>query len=103
LKVEFDWDEGNDVKNYSKHGVSSLEAESVFQDNRRLDFTDPLHSQDETRFVSIGRSNRPRTLFLAWTVRKAKVRIVSIRPASRKERAIYEKKAIAKVKRTEGT
>jgi len=92
VEVEFEWDDGNNVKSYSKHGVSCLEAESVFQDMQRLDFRDPLHSKDETRFVTLGRSNRPRVLFLAWTLRKTKVRVISVRPASRKERVIYEKK-----------
>ena len=104
MDVEFEWDDGNNVKSYSKHGVSCLEAESVFQDHQRLDFNDPLHSGDESRFVTIGRSNRPRVLFLAWTIRNtAKVRIISARPASRKERGIYEKKSKKKIKRKQRT
>lgn len=92
MKIEFEWDIGNDVKNYSKHGVSCLEAESVFQDSYRLDFRDPWHSNDETRFITIGCSSRPRVLFLAWTLRKSKVRVISARPGSRKERIVYEQK-----------
>jgi uncharacterized DUF497 family protein len=92
MKIEFEWDIGNDIKNYTKHGVSCLEAESVFQDKYRLDFRDPLHSDDETRFITVGCSNRPRVLFLAWTLRKSKVRVISARPASRKERIVYEQK-----------
>ena len=92
MKVSFEWDEGNDVKSYTKHGVSCLEAESVFQDANRLDFQDPLHSDQENRFVTLGRSNRPRVLLVAWTLRKKKVRIISARPAGRKERKVYEEK-----------
>ncbi|MBI3179564.1 MAG: BrnT family toxin [Deltaproteobacteria bacterium] len=92
MKVLFEWDAGNDVKSYSTHGVSRQEAESVFQDPRRLDFADPLHSQSEGRFVTLARSNHPRLLFVAWTLRKTKVRIISARPASRKERKVYEEK-----------
>ncbi len=92
MKIEFEWDIVNDIKNYTKHGVSCLEAESVFQDKYRLDFRDPLHSDDETRFITVGCSNRPRVLFLAWTLRKSKVRVISARPASRKERIVYEQK-----------
>lgn len=99
MKVEFEWDEGNDVKSYSKHGVSCLEAESLFQDERRLDFRDPLHSQDEERFVTLGQSSRPRILFAAWTLRKGKVRVISVRPASRKERNVYEEKNRQRAKR----
>lgn len=92
MRVEFEWDQGNDVKSYSKHGVSCLEAESLFQDEKRLDFRDPLHSHDEERFVTLGQSSRPRILFAAWTLRRGKVRVVSVRPASRKERKVYEEK-----------
>ena len=98
MKIEFEWDEGNDVKSYSKHGVSCLEAESIFQDSLRLDFRDPLHSREEDRFVTVGRSSRPRILFAAWTLRKTKVRIISVRPASKKERKVYEEKNLKRAK-----
>jgi len=92
MKVVFEWDSGNQVKNYTKHGVSRLETESIFQDGKRLDFPDPLHSEVEDRFVTVGRSNRPRILFVAWALRGKKVRVISARPASKKERRIYEQK-----------
>lgn len=92
MKVRFQWDSGNEVKSYTKHGVSKEEAESVFQDDRRLDFSDPLHSEKENRFVTLGRSSRPRILFVAWAVRGEFVRVISVRPASRKERRVYEEK-----------
>ncbi len=91
MKVEFEWDFGNDTKSYTKHGVSCLEAESVFQDKARSDYLDPLHSSVESRFLTIGMSSRPRILLLAWTLRRKKVRIISARPASKKERGLYEK------------
>ena len=96
MRVDFDWDDGNDVKNYTKHGVSELEAESLFQDVDRLDYRDPIRFEDETRFVTMGRSNRPRVLFCAWTLRGRKARIISVRPASRKERLVYEEKKESK-------
>ncbi len=89
-KVQFQWDAGNNTKSYTKHGVSPEEAESVFQDERRLDFRDPLHSATENRFVTLGRSTHPRILLVAWTLRGRLVRIISIRPASKKERVVYE-------------
>lgn len=90
--VKFEWDDGNDVKNYTKHGVSCQEAESVFQDSSRVDFADPLHSASETRYVTLGRSSRPRILFVAWTRRSTRIRVISTRPASRKERQVYAEK-----------
>ena len=91
-KVDFQWDAGNDVKSYTKHGVSREEAESAFQDEHRLDFADPLHSHRENRFVTLARSARPRVLLGAWTLRGRHVRVISARPASRKERTVYEAK-----------
>jgi uncharacterized DUF497 family protein len=90
VKVQFQWDVGNDTKSYTKHGVSREEAESVFQDQGRLDFFDPLRSGAENRFVTLGRSSHPRVLLVAWTLRRRLVRVISVRPASRKERAVYE-------------
>ncbi len=91
MQVKFDWDEGNNTKSYSKHGASIQESESMFQDVFRIDFSDPFHSTNEFRYVSIGQSSRPRLLFAAWTLRDRLVRVISIRPASLKERKIYEK------------
>lgn len=92
MKVFFEWDKGNDTKNYTKHGVSRLEAESLFQDLQRLDFDDPFGARPERRYVTIARSNRPRILLAAWTLRGSQMRIISVRPASRKERKLYEEK-----------
>lgn len=92
MKVVFEWDEGNNVKSYTNHGISRQEAESVFQDDGTLHFADPLHSENERRYITVGRSAHPRILFVAWTLRGAKVRVISARPASRKERRVYEEK-----------
>lgn len=99
MRVTFEWDDGNEIKNYTKHGVSCQEAESVFQDSTRVDFADPLHSAAETRYVTLGRSSRPRLLFLAWTRRSTSVRVISARPASRKERQVYAEKNQKRTKR----
>ena len=99
MKVTFEWDRGNELKSYVKHGVSVMEAESVFQDPLRLDFADPLHSKEEKRFIALGKSNRPRLLFVAWTLRQNRVRIISVRSASKKEKRVYEEKNEARAKR----
>ena len=69
-----------------------MEAESLFQDEFRVDFRDLTHSQSENRFISLGKSSRPRLLFAAWTLRTNKIRIISVRPASKNERGVYEEK-----------
>lgn len=92
MRLEFDWNQWNVQKNESKHGVSSLEAESVFYDNDLIIFGDEKHSpQKEQRWISYGTSFRNRILMIAFTIRRKKVRIISARAASKKERTIYEK------------
>lgn len=87
----FDWDQWNIQKNEIKHGVSCTEAESVFFDTGYKLFVDMRHSSNkEKRYILYGRSLENRILMLGFTVRTAKVRIITARPASRKEREIYE-------------
>ena len=84
----FDWDSGNLEKNWLKHGVSPLECEQVFF-NQPLIAPDVKHSQSEERFFALGRSDLDRYLFLSFTMRGQKIRIISARDMSRKERKIY--------------
>jgi len=89
----FDWDQWNIQKNELKHGVSSLEAESVFFDKYLRIFEDIKHTSDfEKRWVCYGKSRSHRILMLAFTMRNQKVRVISARPASKKERDLYETK-----------
>lgn len=92
VNIRFDWDQWNVQKNEQKHGVSRLEAESAFFDpNYRL-FRDKVHSRTEERYILFGRSLENRVLMIGFTLRTNKVRIITARAASRKERKIYEKK-----------
>jgi len=90
--IEFDWDEGNRDKNYKKHKVSFKEAEEVFFNQPLKVFKDKKHSQIEKRFIALGRTDNGRKLFIVFTIRKNKLRVISARDQSRKERKIYEKK-----------
>lgn len=91
MLLEFDWDQWNVQKNEIKHGVSKLEAESLFFDEHLVIFEDLVHStKQEKRWISYGSSLSKRVLMCAFTIRKGKVRIISCRAASRKERIIYE-------------
>lgn len=88
--IGFDWGEGTREKNWIKHGVDYRECEEVFF-NRPLIVGDEIkHSAQEKRYFVLGRSNAGKTLFLAITIRKEKVRVISARAQSRKERQIYE-------------
>lgn len=89
--MEFEWDEGNQDKNFEKHGVSGEEAESVFWDSHKVQRPDPFHSLNEKRFVLIGNSKLQRLLFIVYTIRKDKIRIISARCLNKKEKYLYEK------------
>lgn len=92
-EIKFDWDQWNVQKNELKHGVSSLEAESCFYDEDLKIYEDSKHSiTKERRLVLYGRSVKSRILMVGFTIRQKKVRIITARPASQKERKIYEEK-----------
>jgi uncharacterized protein len=85
----FDWDEANWRKSELKHGIASVEAEEALL-NDPICQVDTRHSDDEQRYVALGETNDRRRLFISFTVRRGRARVVSARPMSRKERAVYE-------------
>lgn len=90
--VEFVWDKGNKDKNWLKHKVSNQECEEVFEDKNKKIFKDPVHSQTEKRYILIGMTKNEKLLFIVFTMRNEKVRIISARNINKKERRLYEEK-----------
>jgi uncharacterized DUF497 family protein len=90
MGLAFEWDNGKAKRNRAKHGVSFEEASTVFADPLSRTIHDPLHSQDEDRYVILGESNLGRLLVVCFTDRADKIRIISARPATRRERKDYE-------------
>lgn len=88
--VAFQWDEGNSNKNYFKHKVTNRECEEIFIDKNLLLFEDSKHSKIEERYGALGKTNEGRLLFIFFTLRGDKVRIISARDTSRKEEKQYE-------------
>ena len=86
----YEWDPDKAAANLKKHRVSFEEAASVFLDAGALTFWDPDHSDEEDREITIGRSARPRVLFVAHAARNGRIRIISARRATREERRQYE-------------
>jgi uncharacterized DUF497 family protein len=93
----FSWDAAKAIGNHRKHGVSFEEAATVFADPEALDWEDTGHSGTEARSKRLGRSVTRRVILLIYTVRrttdgKETIRIISARPASRKERQAYSRR-----------
>ena len=92
VPVSFEWDKGNLDKNWNKHKVGYKEAEEVFTDEGLITYEDIKHSQKEVRLVALGKTNNGRKLYIVFTIRNKKVRIISARDQNLKERKLNEKK-----------
>jgi len=89
--IEFEWDKGNIDKNYEKHGITPNQAEEAFLDERLKVKKDFKHSQKEERQIALGKNLTKNILFIVFTRRKNKIRIISARMANIKEKRNYEK------------
>ncbi len=88
--MQFEWDTEKAIANLSKHGVGFEEAATVWNDYFNIELFDHDHSADEKRFLMIGESNAQRFLIISFTERDNKVRIISARELTPKERRNYE-------------
>ena len=88
MKFEFDPDKA--ISNLRKHGVSFEEGMTVFRDPLALTINDPVHSEGEFRFLTIGMSDRYRLVVISHTERDEKVRLISVRLSTLQERKEYE-------------
>ena len=90
MRLQFEWDEEKATTNLGKHGVGFEEAITVFGDPETLTIFDEEHSDQEDRYVDIGRSSSGRVLVVIYTERGESIRIISCRRATRTERRQYE-------------
>lgn len=90
-ELRFEWDPGEAVSNHKKHGITFLEAQSVFLDPDALVIPDPDHSQVEERFIILGSSVESRTLVVVHCFRAVGtvIRIISARRAGAREQKPY--------------
>ena len=88
--MDFEWDDRKADANARKHGVTFSEAMTVFADPLSLTARDPDHSDTEDRYVTMGMSADGRLLVVSHTDRGERVRIISAREASGRERRAYE-------------
>jgi len=87
----FEWDKGNQDKNFLKHGVTNRECEEAFLDPGKRIFRDKLHLSGERRFVLLAKTFNGRLLFAIFILRRSKVRVISSRDINKKEKHLYEK------------
>lgn len=85
----FDWDTGNRGKN-AKHRVSDDECEELFFNLPLVLNPDEAHSEREDRYYVLGQTNAGRKLFVAFTFRGDRIRVISARDMTRKERRAYD-------------
>ncbi len=88
--MEFEWDPGKAGQNLAKHGIAFAEAATVFKDPLERTIPDPDHSLDESRFLSLGLSLAGRLLVVSYPERSSRIRIISAREATPRERRTYE-------------
>ena len=88
--MTFEWDPGKAAQNRRKHRVSFHEAATVFGDPLTLTYQDPDHSVHEQRFITVGMSSAGQLLIVAHADSGDRIRIISARKTTRRERSHYE-------------
>jgi uncharacterized DUF497 family protein len=86
----FEWDPAKAAANVEKHGVAFEQAITVFQDPLAKIHSDPDHSETEQREILVGHSAQNRLLLVSFTDRQGRIRVISAREATRRERRDYE-------------
>ncbi len=88
--MEFEWDPKKAARNLQRHKVSFQEAATVLGDPLGITVVDPDHSLDERRYLTVGVSDLGRSLIVAHADRGERIRIISARTLTRRERKAYE-------------
>jgi uncharacterized protein len=88
--IKIVWSEKKNRLNIFKHGVDFEEARTIFYDPLQLNGSDPDHSFDEQRYLTIGMSKQNRLLIVAHTFGNDRIRLITARKPTRRERRNYE-------------
>ena len=86
----FEWDEGNLLKNWERHRVTASECEQIFFNRPLVTGLDTKHSRGEDRHYGLGMTDGGRALFVVFTIRNNKVRVISARDMNRQERKVFD-------------
>lgn len=90
MGIRYEWGPGKAESDAKKHGVSFTEAVTVFADILSMSYYDPDHSEEEDRFITIGLARSGELLVIGHTDREDRIRIITARRATRRERKLYE-------------
>lgn len=88
--LRFEWDHGNKNKNHKKHGVTDQECEETFFDFHKKILRDVFHSHHEDRYILLGETKGKRRLFIVFTMRSGRIRVISARDLNKREIKLYE-------------
>ena len=89
-RFSFEWDAGNSTKSFQKHGVSCQEAEEAFLERSFIPLGEQFQPQPmEPRYGILGETREGKLLFIAFTLRLQKIRVISARPMNERERKFY--------------
>lgn len=88
--IEIVWSSGKNKQNLRKHQTDFEEAKTVFDDPMQISINDPDHSFEEKRYITFGVSDRNRLLIVAHTFSNDRIRIITARKPTRRERKKYE-------------
>ena len=91
--IEIIWSAKKNRLNISNHKVDFSEAKTIFDDPLQISMNDPDHSFDERRYITIGVSEQNRLLIIVHTFDNDKIRIITARKPTRRERNNYEEGA----------
>ena len=95
LHIQFEWDFEKEKSNFAKHKLTFNDACHVFTDIFQLNSLDEEHSDEEDRWIIIGEVPVMKIIVVVHTIRQAqysedsRVRIISARKATKKERETY--------------
>lgn len=86
----FEWDPEKARANEQNHEVTFAEASEVFDDDHSSSVRDPDHSLDEDRYLMFGVSKGGKYVVVSYTERGDRIRLISARLMTPRERRAYE-------------
>ncbi len=89
--MDYEWDPGKAKLNLRKHGIRLADAVAVLEDEFALTVRDPF-SEREERWITLGKDAVGRLLIAVYTWRGDRIRLISARRATARERRQYEER-----------